>query len=208
MKPLVGLSRRGLLGAVAGVAVLAAAGCAGEDRDPLALYVVGDSLTVGDSADVAGLDFGPAAWPAHLDERLSVIGCWAEPPATTGDMMAGVTESEAGTLVLLAGANDVGRLPFETSLYHLEQIVATVGAPRVVLSALPPSDTHPQAHVKFNQNLSLLARDLRWSFVDPMAGIRDGVRWREGMTADGRHPSLAGAREIGRALSRFLLEPQ
>lgn len=198
------VSRRRVLAALAGASALGLLGCGEQPVGPApsTLYLVGDSITAPDSLVPST---NPTSWVAHLDPRLTVVGGWAEPGATTETMAAGVDRSDAHTLVILAGANEAGRLPFETTAYHLETIVQRVRAPRVVVATLPPRDPQPQWHVQFNQNLGLLARDKGWHLCDPMGGVRSSLLWAPGMTDDGLHPTATGATAIGRALSECLL---
>lgn len=207
-----GMTRRQLLTTVAGVTVLGVAACSSESEPapaptprPTTLYAVGDSLTEGNSPNFANREFGDRSWVAHLDPRLSVLGGWAKGGARTPDMVAGVTRSDAETLVMLAGANDTTSLPFETTAQNLATIVDKVGIARVVVSKLPPRDDQPDLNVRFNQSLEQLARDKGWHLIDPMADVRDGIRFKAGMTSDGIHPTPAGATAIGQAMSTQIL---
>lgn len=208
-----GISRRGLLAALAGVpalSLLAACTTGEEPTDgstprPTSIYAVGDSITESNSPNFVNGEFGDGSWVSHLDPRITVMGGWAKGGARSEDMVDGVRPSDAQTLVLLAGANDTTSLPFDKTAFNLEAIVNKVGIDRVVVSTIPPRDDQPELNVAFNQNLANLARDKRWHLVDPMAGVRDGVRFKAGMSSDGIHPTVAGATEIGRAMSEFLL---
>jgi hypothetical protein len=88
---------------------------------------------------------------------------------------------------------------------NLEEIVGTVAAPRVVLSSIPPRDDDPQVAVTFNAGLQRLAAQHQWTFVDPMAAVRDGDTFRDGLTGDGVHPTPEGARLIGQAMRQALV---
>lgn len=171
------------------------------------LYAVGDSITEADSPDFEAGQFGAGSWVAHLDERIAVVGGWARGGATTYDMAQNVSPAPtAGTLVILAGSNDLATsIPFETTRANLDRIVATVGANRVILSAIPPRDEDPLGVVRFNQQLQALAQERGWRFVDPMRGIRAGDSYAAGMTSDGIHPTQQAAELLGRNLSAQIL---
>lgn len=207
------MNRRRLLAACAGVTVATLVGCApqkratssGEALPPTSIYVVGDSLTEGSSPDFNGGQYADDSWVAHLGDQITVVGGWAQSGALTVDMLNAATPARAGALVLLAGTNDAALgVAFETTAYNLEHIAEKVGAPRSVVSALPPRDDMPGVIVTFNRNLAALARDKGWDFIDPMAGLRDGVRFGAGMATDGVHLSVAGATELGRAMAEQL----
>lgn len=207
-----GISRRALLAAATGVSIVGLAGCGAQRAEPArgpgpnTLYAVGDSLTEGNSPDFANRRFGDRSWVFHLDPSLRVLGGWARGGATSDDMLGGVVQSAADTLVLLAGANDVGSLPFEKTAQNLAMIATVVGAARVVVSTLPPRDDQPEVNVQFNDDLAILARDAGWHLVDPMIAVREGAQYKAGMTSDGIHPTVSGAAAIGRAMSELLRE--
>jgi lysophospholipase L1-like esterase len=108
---------------------------------------------------------------------------------------------EADVLVILAGTNDVGAGATRAStLENLREIAAAVGAPEVVISAVPPIDAAPALATELNVALEGLAREEGWGWVDAPAGLRDGERFADGMTSDGLHPTEAGARVLGDAI--------
>ncbi|HHV22380.1 MAG TPA: SGNH/GDSL hydrolase family protein [Propionibacterium sp.] len=207
------IGRRRLIAAIAAAPLIGLTACGTapqpteqQPAEPTAktLYVVGDSLTEGNSPDFSNLQFGEWSWVDHLDPRLTVVGGWAKGGATTQDMAGGVTRSDADVLVMLAGTNDTS-LTFDQTSANLESIVETVGAPRVVLSTLTPRDDNPQRNVDFSAQLADLAQRNGWTLIDPMGGVRDGDRFKPEMTSDGIHLTPAGAAELGRAFSAELL---
>lgn len=207
-----GMKRREMLSLVAALPILGVASCSSSagakpslSEHSTTIYVVGDSLTAGDSPDFTNRRFGERSWVFHLDSRISVMGGWAEGGARTEDMAREVTPSDAETLVLLAGANDTSSVPFETTAHNLDRVVGTVDAQRVAVSLLPPRDIQSELNVEFNTLLSASAKERGWYLIDPMKGLRDGAKFKAGMTSDGIHPTVAGAREIGRAMSDLLL---
>jgi len=180
-----------------------------EDKvDEISLVVVGDSISHADSEAFPGR-VGSRSWVQYATgDGVRLAGGWAENGATTTDMLAGVLPVDADVLVLLAGTNDVGTgLAFETTAANLRQIVATVGAPRVIISAVPPRDDAPDATMAFNGTLQGLALAEGWEFTDPMGALREGGSYLPGMTDDGVHPTLPAAELIGAALRQQITAP-
>ncbi|MDO5683206.1 MAG: SGNH/GDSL hydrolase family protein [Propionibacteriaceae bacterium] len=214
MGQLPSIGRRGLLAALAAapLASLVSACDArpepatpGSQREGATIYVVGDSLTEGNSPDFANKQFGEWSWVSHLDPRVTVVGGWAKGGATTQDMAQAVVASDAEMLVMLAGTNDTASVDFEQTSSNLQTIVDKVGASLVVVSTLPPRDDQPQRNVDFNAKLAELTKAKGWMLVDPMGGVRNGDRFRPEMTSDGIHLTPAGAAELGRGFSEAIL---
>jgi lysophospholipase L1-like esterase len=183
---------------------------------PGAVHVlaVGDSITEADSPDFDGGDVGPGSWAAHVGgDGIALLGGWAHGGATTGDMLAGVTDeafgrgADADVLVLMGGNNDVdAHVPFAEAAEHLVAIAAAVHARRVVLSAIAPEDDAAADVVAFNAQLPALAAREGWQLVDPMGGVDDGEgHYRPGTSDDGVHPDEEGAELIGAALHAALV---
>jgi lysophospholipase L1-like esterase len=175
--------------------------------DAVRLAVVGDSITEADSPDFDGGRLGPESWLEHtVGDGVVLVGGWARWGATTAQMAAAVEPVEADVLVVLAGTNDVGsgEAAAETP-ENLRRIADVVGAPRVVLSAVPPIDAAPHLATGLNAELEDLAAEEGWEWVDAPAGLRDGARFAEGMASDGLHPTEAGARVIGEAIRGAVL---
>ncbi|UNX53515.1 SGNH/GDSL hydrolase family protein [Georgenia sp. TF02-10] len=175
---------------------------------PVALAAVGDSITEADSPDFARGDLGPASWVSHaVGEDVAFAGGWAEWGATTAQMAAGVEPVPADVLVVLAGTNDVtSGVPFAETADNLRQVAATVGAPEVVLCAVPPIDNAPELAERLNDQLAELAGKAGWTWVDAPAGLRAGDRFAPGMASDGVHPTTEGAAVIGAAVREAVLE--
>lgn len=169
---------------------------------------VGDSITDADSPDFAAGDFGAASWVTYVvDDGFAFAGGWAEWGAPTAMMADSVEPIEADVLVVLAGTNDVAfGIPFDESAANLDRIVDAVGIEDVVVS-IPPTDAFPNGVKSYNVRLDDLAGDRGWRFVDASAGLRtaDG-RFGEGMSSDGLHPSVDGARVLGEAIAAALRE--
>ncbi|WP_210480557.1 GDSL-type esterase/lipase family protein [Naasia sp. SYSU D00948] len=171
---------------------------AGEVR----VAIVGDSITDVQSPDFSAGRIDPESWASEvLDEGRVFAGGYAVWGATTEQMAAAVQPLDADVLIVLAGTNDMALgVPFAETAANLEAIAETVGAPRVVLSAIPPIDWTPGASDDFNAQLERLARDEGWEWVDPMGRIESGGEFREGMSDDGVHPSARASRLIGEAI--------
>jgi lysophospholipase L1-like esterase len=168
---------------------------------------VGDSITAADSGDVMAGDLGAASWATYVrDAGFGFAGGWAEWGATTARMAEQVAPYDAGVLVLLAGTNDVAfGVPFAESAGNLERIVETTGIEEVIVVSIPPMDALPDGAEAYNDGLEDLARDRGWRFVDASAGLRAGDgTFRDGLSADGLHPTEAGARALGEAIAEEL----
>ena len=170
---------------------------------------VGDSLTVGFSPDFSAGDIDPGSWVQQvLDERFTFGGGWAVWGATTDQMRAGVTPLDAEVLVILAGTNDVALgVPFETTAENLSAIADTIGAERVVVSAIPPLDTAPDLPPAFNARLERFVESQGWAWVPPVEELEAAAgRFAEGMTSDGVHLTPEGAEVLGRAIRAVVLD--
>jgi lysophospholipase L1-like esterase len=170
---------------------------------------VGDSITDADSPDFAAGVLGASSWTTYVvDDGFAFAGGWAEWGATTAMMADSVGAVDADVLVVLAGTNDVAfGIPFEDSAANLDRIAGAVGIEDVVVVSIPPMDALPAGAVAYNERLDALATNRGWRFVDASAGLRtaDG-RFAEGMSSDGLHPSVAGARVLGAAIATALRE--
>lgn len=170
---------------------------------------VGDSITDADSPDFAAGEIGAASWATYVvDGGFVFAGGWAEWGATTAMMADSVGPVNADVLVVLAGTNDVGfGIPFEDSAANLDRIIEVVGIEDVVVVSIPPMDALPAGAQAYNERLDDLATDRGWRFVDASDGLRtaDG-RFGEGMSSDGLHPSVEGARVLGEAIATALRE--
>jgi len=173
----------------------------------VALAVVGDSISEADSRDFSAGRLGDASWVSHaVGDGVRFAGGWAVSGAVTAQMARGARPVEADVLVIVAGTNDVSRgLPFTTCAANLRSIAGTVGAPRVVVSSIPPIDFEADLVTGYNEQLQALAAESGWDFVDAMAGIRTGDRFADGMSSDGVHPTVRAAESIGAAIRSYLL---
>ena len=164
---------------------------------------VGDSITQGDSPDFSLGWTGSLSWVTYARSSTLVFsGGWAAGGATSARMAANARPVKADVLVILAGTNDLATgVPFAQTVANLERIVATVGAPRVVVSAVPPRNGSPDATVAFNVELHAAVLAHGWMWTDGPVGLREGTLYAPGMSRDGIHPNQAGAEVLGRALA-------
>ena len=181
-------------------AVTPASGTGNPDAERVA--VVGDSITTVYSPDFPRGHLDPTSWVNRiLDEDHVFAGGWAVRGASTEAMADAVVPLDADTLILLAGTNDLRLgVPFRTSAANLADIAQTVGAERVVVSAIPPYERIPGASEKYNERLEALAAERGWDFVEPARGLAQGGRFQAGMTDDGVHPTAEGSRLLGEAM--------
>lgn len=172
------------------------------------MAAVGDSITDGDSLDLAGGVPGPLSWVSYaIAPGIEFVGGWAEWGATTERMAASVRQPlDADVLVIVAGTNDVGWVPHDRLGRHLAQVADTASVDSVVLSSVPPNDYALGRTAALNEYLERLALREGWIWVDSAAGLRNGDRYAEGMSYDGVHPSEEGARVIGEAIGAAILD--
>lgn len=183
------------------------AGSRGRPDGDVALAVVGDSIT-SPWGRLGSYEIDETLWLSHvLGAEIRLAGGWALPGATTADMAAAVEPVEdADVLVILAGTNDGAATPFASSAENLVRIAERVGAPRVIVSSVPPRSDLPRVPAAYNDRLRTFADEHGWEFVDAAAGLRAGERWRAGMSEDGLHPTPQGQEVIGRALRAAILQ--
>ncbi|MCI2265185.1 SGNH/GDSL hydrolase family protein [Sediminivirga luteola] len=169
--------------------------------DAVRMAAVGDSITEADSPDFTAGELGPESWVSYaVGEEIEFAGGWAQWGATTAQMAEGAGPVDADVLVILAGTNDSGWNAHDEVGRNLVRIAEAVGAPRVVLSSIPPLDDAPELATELNSYLEDLAGEQGWEWVDAAAGLRDGERFAPGMASDGVHPTQEGARVIGEAV--------
>ena len=163
---------------------------------------VGDSITQGNSPNFSAGLTGSLSWVTYARSPLDLFaGGWAAGGATTARMAANVEPVKADVLVVIAGTNDLAQgVPFAVTASNIEHIVETVGAPRVVVSAIPPRNSAQAETAAFNASLKAFVLAHQWEWVDAPAGVREGEQYAAGMSLDGIHPTEAGAQALGRAL--------
>ncbi|WP_415853782.1 SGNH/GDSL hydrolase family protein [Sinomonas sp. G460-2] len=164
---------------------------------------VGDAITLADSTDFADGQTGSTSWVTYAaSPNLVFSGGWAGAGATTAKIAANVKQLDVDVLVIVAGTNDVTQgVAFAQTTTNLDRIVTTVGARRVVVSAIPPRDADPRPTADFNASLRKLAIQRHWAFIDSAAGVRAGDVYAPGMTLDGVRPTKDAAQIIGKAIA-------
>jgi lysophospholipase L1-like esterase len=170
--------------------------------EPIRVAAVGDSITAGNSPDFAAGQIGDGSWLSYvLGNGVVFGGGWASAGARTPAMLSNVAPADVDVLVVLAGTNDItSGANFDIVAENISAIVSTVGAPRVIISAIPPYDLTPDRPVEFNTKLREFAAASGWEWVDPMGGIRNGTMYAAGMSPDGIHPNPRAAASIGAAI--------
>ena len=179
-----------------------------DGTDQLTIAVVGDSITVGSDPTFAPGQVSEDSWVRYaVGDPVELAGGWARWGATTAEMAAAAEPVPADVLVIMAGTNDLAAgTPTAQVARSLEEIVAEVGADEVLLCAVPPLDARPDVVPPFNEFLQQTADAHGWAWTDPSAGIRTGGQFAPGMSADGVHPTQAGATDIGGQVRSELLD--
>jgi lysophospholipase L1-like esterase len=166
---------------------------------------IGDSITAG-TGD-AGWGFqGSNSW-------FSQTVCDGQPPygynagvpnQTTEEVAARLPDLIAHrprVVVILTGTNDVLKhrsLPHAVAL--IETMIARVRAAHAVpvVATLPPFRADPATAERFNQLLVAMAGRERVTVIDFHRVLADGGHYRAGLSDDGLHPNVAGARVMAR----------
>lgn len=172
---------------------------------PVTCGAAGDSMTAWLTSQVA---YNPAtSWVNFITAPgTAFTGTgFARGSATTTYLLTIARQIHAHYTVMLAGVNDIyfGISP-ATTLLNLVALAEIVKTP-IILSALAPYDTDPEAALTLNSEYASLAVDKGWLFVDPWDSQRasDG-KWITGASADGVHPGLA-AQQAAAAVIRAAL---
>lgn len=178
--------------------------------DAIRMAAVGDSITDGDSLDLAGGTPGPQSWVSYaIGPEVEFVGGWAEWGATSERMAEAVQEPfDADVLVILGGTNDAGRLAPSEVGDNLVLIAERAATGSVVLSSVPPNDFGGANSAELNAHLEQLAAQQGWTWVDSAAGLRsdEGDSFADDMSYDGVHPTEEGARVIGEAIGDAVIE--
>lgn len=155
---------------------------------------VGDSITAW-----AG---NPQTWVSFAKaDNLTLVGGWAHGGSKLEAMAANITPVHADVLIIMGGTNDLGDrwgTPVPARIASIKTIVEKSGAPRVILSAVPPLNYDPSWSNSWNVDLRHLAASMGWDFVDPWVPFRtaDGY-YVAGMTVDGIHPVPSVQKQVG-----------
>ncbi|MFL4472801.1 SGNH/GDSL hydrolase family protein [Paeniglutamicibacter sp. MACA_103] len=173
--------------------------------------VAGDSITAAGSHTVAAGHVGEASWVNYVNTpgtpaTLAWAGGWALGGAQSGDMAVALRPGSADALVILAGTNDLAHGTSHARIAeNLVRITRIVRAPLVLLSSVPPRDDAVAATLDYNDFLRTLAGERGWLFVDASAGLRaEDNTFLAGLSDDGVHPNVEGARILGAAIGQAL----
>ena len=177
---------------------------------PLRFSVVGDSITAGCQWPLTD-HTEPCTWPYWVEKAgLDFVGGWAQPRADSELMAENVKHENADVVVILAGTNNVNTgLTFAETADTYTRIVATVGAPRVVVLLLPPFQKFaPTGEVAaYNMQLAQFARAHGWEVFNPWLGLStlSPYEWIPGTSyPDHEHPSMESQQVIGGLIAAYL----
>ncbi len=187
---------------------------------PQSAAFLGDSITVGDS-DLASGRIGELSWFAGLVQGdsapLRFDGGAAEIGMTTDWMAEHVGQALAARpdwLVVLGGSNDLpSDIPLPTSLANLGRIIdaADLVGTKVALATIPPQrlPEHDPTVDMYNAAVRDLAAQRSIVLLDTHAAVADNDGgWLPGLTTDGIHPSVEGARLMAAKASADLRAQQ
>jgi lysophospholipase L1-like esterase len=195
------------LAAVVLVAAALLAGCSGTGAGAagsVSFAVAGDSLTAWDdqSFPEPDGDLDPVTWTHWaIQDGLVLAGGYARGFASASDIAGAMVEVDADVLVVMVGTNDTGVTDPADVFASIDEIVATAGIERVLISAIPPDDGFADDAVAYNVALEAFAGERGWSWVDPWEGMGvDGV-WAGGLSSDGIHPTADAAADAGEIMA-------
>lgn len=185
---------------------------------PAAVLAVGDSLTDAPLppgsrsrwTDVlaARLPGTPVVSAAVAGSRVRLEGGLGRPLRERFDRDV-LSREGVGTVVLLAGTNDLARdLPAQQLVADLAALAdrARAAGLRVVLATLPPARDRTAAQTAARHEVNAWVRSAE-AFVDADAVLRDPAdpeRLRPAYDADGLHLTAAGQRALGEAVADAL----
>ena len=111
----------------------------------------------------------------------------------------------------MAGTNDIPirqRTAIPDRLAGMDAIVETVGAPFVVIMAVPPLDTYPPETLEWNAILADHAAAQGWNFIDPWTSYRDvdGSYLPGTAFEDGVHPSAETAAAVATFVADWITQ--
>ena len=171
--------------------------------------VLGDSLT---AWDPAWEGYTELSWMTTAIGLMPVACGWAE----SGAPIARILElsqpcPEAEYVVIMAGTNDIPirqRTAIPDRLAGMDAIVETVGAPFVVIMAVPPLDTYPPETLEWNAILADHATAQGWNFIDPWTSYRDldGSYLPGTAFEDGVHPSAETAAAVATFVADWITQ--
>lgn len=161
----------------------------------------GDSITAGTTdADFGFL--GEQSWFDQLvcnrDVAYSFNG--GVPNRTTEQVDAHLGDTlkhKPDVVVILTGTNDILHdLPLDKPLALLAGMADHIRAAGAepVFATVPPFNAAPDRAAEFNRQLRELARTEHAPLIDFYPALVQDGRYRDGLSADGLHPNIAGAK--------------
>jgi lysophospholipase L1-like esterase len=197
---------------LAAAAALAAAFTIGTVFAPPQAEAAGEAIAFAFAGD--SLTSGSTSWLYQLDDPSLVrAGGYAKKGYTTGQVLGAIGPVAADVLVIMLGANDVRVGASQGSVgTNLDQIVAKVGAPRVLLTYLPPSDVTSSGGINrrlqgfaMNRYLTAFAAKRGWMIADPWSSYRASTNgWTSGASADKVHPVSAVSGAVANRLELYI----
>lgn len=183
------------------------AGPAATGSGPVTFAVAGDSFSA-----------RPGNWttlPQDADVRM--VKNWSISGATSGQVLAAVKPLAVDVLIVEVGNNDVNQhVPWAVMVANTQALAKKVGAQRVLISAVGPSDVTNNGHGinrrDGNQNaskyLASMANNHGWMFVDPFTSLKS---WNNAyvpamVAADHVHPSALGQNNLAKRYDEFVLQ--
>jgi lysophospholipase L1-like esterase len=191
-----------------GSAVLAATSTASRANadGPVPFAVAGDSLSA-----------NTGSWLHQLnDPALTYVGGYQHAGDTTTNDLTSITAVPgAQVLVVMLGTNDIKDAASAAQIStNIEAIVQKVGAPHVLISALPPSNitkdttTHVNRRTQGiveNRALVALAAQHGWLYADPYSFQRAWTNaWGAGASTDGTHPTTAVSTLVAQRMDVYI----
>jgi hypothetical protein len=174
------------------------------------MAVVGDSISSGSTQrleTIAQADAGTWVSTAIQNDRVAYAGGWAQWGSTSTEQAKAVYPVVCDLLVMLTGTNDIrSNIDFDQQMLDMNHIANVIGAPRVLVVALPPNDAFANEALVRDRNvrLELYAASRGWDFTDPWAGFRTGERWATGANLDGYHPTDATHAVVGQRIGDYI----
>jgi lysophospholipase L1-like esterase len=164
----------------------------------------GDSLTSASTSWLKQLD----------DPSLVKVGGYAKSGYTTKQVLANIKPvAGVDVLVILLGTNDVHfGVPRSEVKANIDKIVAKVGAPRVLISYIPPSDVTMSKGINRQVDSALLNRYLLnvayhrgWMMYDPWAPYRTSKNgWTPGASKDKVHPTATVSEVAAERMEEYI----
>lgn len=178
---------------------------------PVRVAIIGDSITSWDPP-YAGDPAQSWVFTATSNE-MPLVGGWALPGASIGDMADHLEPVDADVFLIMAGTNDlpikshrIKGTPVADRIATLDQMVARVTTEHVIVLAVAPFGFDHAVGVEWNAHLREYAAARGFAFVDPWVHVRDASGgWLPGADrGDGVHPSPATATHVGNVISNAI----